>query len=62
MSIKPRSISTCHALIEKLEKDYKLVNDAYHALANECQAALCKKDVERINMCNSCGRGRAGIQ
>lgn len=60
MATKPRTKELCWKLIERLEKDYKTVNDAYHKLANECEVMLMEKDKAFLEKCNRCRMERAG--
>lgn len=57
MATKPRSRELCWKLIERLEKDYHDLSEAYHRLANEAQIALNDKDKELLEKCRKCKRG-----
>ena len=60
MATKPRTLKQSWAHIERFEKEYKTVNDAYHKLANEYQTILMEKDKGFEDKCNRCRMERIG--
>ena len=53
----PSSMEFCHKRIIKLEKEKRDAVDLAHRLANDYTAALTKKDLEILTMCQKCRRG-----
>ena len=47
---KPKTLEECW-------KHIAMIEDAYHALSNDCGKMLGNKDLEMINKCKKCQRG-----